>query len=711
MIKIKSNKKNLIETLIGFLVLSLFIAVCVLFSACGDDQKITVKNVADLVSNYSDSTDNFLDTEILEKVANFSINDYDKQNLLSASYDLGDNTKTTLESVKVIFTYKDGDNRLYCINEITFDSGIALAQIAEYNKNQNQITRIVNDATISNIYTMTYLIKDDIQNEQLAKEFYEKVIKSQEVPTRLIIKYIGERAFPLDGGMVIYRCNEYDLLVETNNTIKSYNIIIRQDKMENMINNLEEENSKKILETTDILSKQTQIIYKDYVKENISVPPYVPPVDDIEELLSEFPNETSVFLKSQTDTIIEKVTGETKRDNIKYYKCSIGGNTVTKVEFLLVEIIASDPSVEGKETYYYAIIYFDTPIKLVDIANKTASPTIKNVTIEEEFEYNARLMFLKSNTMDAVIERVLKQHDFDPEHSIIMINCVQKDNRYVDYNVIVLSGYRGFSYSIEGLPIGGTEQETIENIKNNLGNSSYYYFNTLDNTITEIEYVREEYTYKDVAELLEYKYDIVKNNVQPIVDYVVNNNITSTANLLSYKIALGEAIDGKISNIKLCLDFNDTSINKNTYSVYKVALPNQLSITDLLDSSNFDNLNLSSQNVVEEYSYTYDSTTQGDKDEFVKAVTLYFDEKFDVEGENVKYLYTFQGEKPDEDYITGYYYQIVTISSAGIREYKIIMPNENVDEYVDMVSRDAFKLQNGGIFELDFPNNQINVVL
>lgn len=39
------------------------------------------------------------------------------------------------------------------------------------------------------------------------------------------------------------------------------------------------------------------------------------------------------------------------------------------------------------------------------------------------------------------------------------------------------------------------------------------------------------------------------------------------------------------------------------------------------------------------------------------------------------------------------------------------MPNENVDEYVDMVSRDTFKLQNGGIFELDFPNNQINVVL
>ena len=147
-------------------------------------------------------------------------------------------------------------------------------------------------------------------------------------------------------------------------------------------------------------------------------------------------------------------------------------------------------------------------------------------------------------------------------------------------------------------------------------------------------------------------------------------------------LPLGEAIDGKISNIKLCLDFNDTSINKNTYSVYKVALPNQLSIIDLLDSSNFDNLNLSSQNVVEEYSYTYDSTTQGDKDEFVKAVTLYFDEKFDVEGENVRYLYTFQGEKPDDDYITGYYYQIVTISNAGIREYKIIMPNENVDEWL-----------------------------
>lgn len=54
---------------------------------------------------------------------------------------------------------------------------------------------------------------------------------------------------------------------------------------------------------------------------------------------------------------------------------------------------------------------------------------------------------------------------------------------------------------------------------------------------------------------------------------------------------------------------------------------------------------------------------------------------------------------------------MVTISNDGIREYKVIMPDNNVDEFVDKILRDAFKLQDNGIFELDFPTNQINVVL
>ncbi len=82
---------------------------------------------------------------------------------------------------------------------------------------------------------MTYPIADDIQNEELAKTFYNKIIKSPENATRLIVKYLGETLFPFAGGMVVYNCNEYDLLVETDNSIKNYNIIIRQDKMENMI--------------------------------------------------------------------------------------------------------------------------------------------------------------------------------------------------------------------------------------------------------------------------------------------------------------------------------------------------------------------------------------------------------------------------------------------------------------------------------------------
>ena len=231
------------------------------------------------------------------------------------------------------------------------------------------------------------------------------------------------------------------------------------------------------------------------------------------------------------------------------------------------------------------------------------------------------------------------------------------------------------------------------------------------NDIIEIEYVREEYSYKDIAEILEYEYDNVKNNLKPILDYVIDNHLASTANLLSYRIAFGETNNGKISSIKLGVDYNDTSTNKNNYVVYNVTLPSELPIEALLDISNFNNLNLSPQNTVDEYSFTYDPTTQGDKDDFVKAVTTRFDENFNVEGDNVKLLYTFQGEQPDDDYITSYRYHVVTISNDGVREYKVIMPDNNVDEFVDKILREAFKLQDNGIFELDFPTNQINVVL
>lgn len=365
----------------------------------------------------------------------------------------------------------------------------------------------------------------------------------------------------------------------------------------------------------------------------------VPPIDDVEELLSEYPNETSVFLKSQTDSIIEAVTGETSRENIKYFRCSVGGDSQTAIELLLTEMIVSDPSVEGKETYFYAIINFATPVKLIDIANGTATPTIVDVTIEEEFEYNARLMFLKSATTQALIERVANSLDFDPDNSIIMIDFQQ----YVcnNYKIIILSGTRADCFTISNVPIGNTEKETIENIKNKLGLFDSYRINTLYNDIIEIEYVREEYSYKDIAEILEYECDNVKNNLKPILDYVIDNHLASTANLLSYRIAFGETNNGKISSIKLGVDYNDTSTNKNTYVVYNVTLPSELPIEALLDISNFNNLNLSPQNTVEEYSFTYDPTTQGDKDDFVKAVTTRFDENFNVEGDNVKLLYTF----------------------------------------------------------------------
>lgn len=84
-------KNKIVASIMAF---GLMLFAGVTLTACGD-KKVNVENVSALVSNYATSTNKFLDNEVFEDTIKFSTTTYDENNLLDATYDLGDGTKTS----------------------------------------------------------------------------------------------------------------------------------------------------------------------------------------------------------------------------------------------------------------------------------------------------------------------------------------------------------------------------------------------------------------------------------------------------------------------------------------------------------------------------------------------------------------------------------------------------------------------------------------
>ena len=147
--------------------------------------------------------------------------------------------------------------------------------------------------------------------------------------------------------------------------------------------------------------------------------------------------------------------------------------------------------------------------------------------------------------------------------------------------------------------------------------------------------------------------------------------------------------------------------NDSVYTIYTVKLPNAVAVGNLLKSDTFKDISIPRSNITRDYMYGYDLATQGDKDDFIKAVVNKFDPDFNLESEDVKLIYTDEGSSIDSDYGTCRIFKVVAISNEGVREYYITTPNIQDSELIDHISRDAFKLN--GKVELDFSDNQINV--
>ena len=107
--------------------------------------------------------------------------------------------------------------------------------------------------------------------------------------------------------------------------------------------------------------------------------------------------------------------------------------------------------------------------------------------------------------------------------------------------------------------------------------------------------------------------------------------------------------------------------------------------------------------------YGYDNTTQGDKDEFIKAVADKLAPDFDYTARETIWLYTDKGSSLDVDYGTCRIFDLVLINNFGVRRFSIITPNIKDSELVSYIQKDEFKLN--GKAEIDFSKYQINVDL
>lgn len=692
----------------GILALGLAFGLGATLTACGPDEPtpppVTISNVTQLVQEYDEQTDKFLNNEVLEDAIKYSTGTYDEEKLLDATYDLGDGNSKTLNSVKVIFTYKDGDDRLYNVNEMKFDTSIDLGKIANYDQNQTELAQIADDATISNQYTTTYNVNESVQNDKLAEAIYKNVVKSNETATHLTLKNNGEIYFALGGSTKVSLCNQYELVAQTNSSVKSYDLVIKQqDSIEDMISSLSNPNNYKLRETRDIENIETSVVYKEYEKENVDVPPPVEEIDNIGELLKDHATETYAFLNEQTEKAVEKIVGEYNKQNVKAVRYDIGDNSKAELDNVKVEIVVADPSVEGKETYYRATVNFVSPVDLNEIAEngeKTVAE-VENANIEDTFEYNAKEMYFRQGIVDALME-IAGVNENDGH---VMVDFGADNAGETTFTMLVSSEAGVTEYDIT-VATGANEAETIQNIKDAGMMDNEYSVIQFNNAYTEQEYKEQEYTIENIEEALEYYSEQINANLQPVYEAVLDRANAKAENVTDYRWDLGEVVDGNIQNIKLAFNQKLTE-SQSGYMVYTVKLPNAVAVGDLLKSDTFKNISIPKGNIVNDYTYGYNQSTQGDKDDFIKAVVNKFDPDFNLESEDVKLIYTDNGSTLDDDYGTCRNFKIVAISNEGVRQYSIITPNIQDSELIDYISRDAFKLN--GKVELDFFDNQINV--
>lgn len=202
--------------------------------------------------------------------------------------------------------------------------------------------------------------------------------------------------------------------------------------------------------------------------------------------------------------------------------------------------------------------------------------------------------------------------------------------------------------------------------------------------------------------------------MQIVYDFIRNNNITKNADMQSYKIDLGEVTEDKVQTIRFFLYYIDKRTNNHAYMAFDFELSKALTISELLDKSVVDNLDLTYENVLPKYSYIYNPQKQGDKDEFIKAVAEKLDPDFDYNAPETKLIYMFEGSGLDGDFPetgnTVAHWSISLINNSGARTFYISTAyKDDVTELTQDIQKDHFKT--GSFDSVDFGEYQLDVDL
>lgn len=217
-----------------------------------------------------------------------------------------------------------------------------------------------------------------------------------------------------------------------------------------------------------------------------------------------------------------------------------------------------------------------------------------------------------------------------------------------------------------------------------------------ETTATAVELARAEY-YQGVA----------VESLQPIRDFMENKVIDPAKyEVTNYSFDLGEFVN-IVEKITISVDFIAISNQNIKYiRIYTLTFPKPLIIQDLFKEYDDD---LTKWNFTSIYGYSYNNTTQGDKDEFIKAVAEKLAPDFDYTAPETRLIYTDRGSTLDDDYGTCRNFYFALISNKGVRSFSIITPNIADSELISYIQKDDFKLNSKT--EIDFSKYQINVEL
>lgn len=217
-----------------------------------------------------------------------------------------------------------------------------------------------------------------------------------------------------------------------------------------------------------------------------------------------------------------------------------------------------------------------------------------------------------------------------------------------------------------------------------------------DTTATAVELAKAEY-YQGVA----------KKSLQPIYDYLSYDVVDPAAfEITKYTYNFENAENNKI-NILIVVEAITKSYQNIPYRcVYRLNLPNQLSIQDLfseykdkLTRNNFESI----------YKYSYNTETQGDKDEFIKAVADKCAPDFDYTAPDTQLLYKDHGPTTGTLWGEGREFTVVIINHYGVREFRVVTPRVDNSELVDTIIAGEYEINDKK--SVDFSKYQLSVDL